>query len=69
VGEFFLGELVKLRALNRDEIKATNGVKNLESTIIPGFGITWALKLLGASGSSFHTSLDTLWWYFRILTD
>jgi hypothetical protein len=68
-GGIFLGELVKLRALNRDEIKANHGVKNLESTIIPGYGISWALRLLGASNSSFLTSLDTLWWYFRILTD
>jgi len=68
-GGIYLGELMKLRALNPGEVKGNQGMKNLESTIIPGFGVNWALKLLGASPSSFLTSLETLWWYFRILTD
>jgi len=68
-GGIYLGELLKIRALSGDEIKATKGEKNLESTISAGFGAHWALKLLGASTSSFLTSIDTLWWYFRILQD
>jgi len=68
-GGFWLGELVKIRALSNEEIKAIDGVKNLEATISAGYGVYWALKLLGANTTNFLTSLDTLWWYFRVLED
>jgi len=68
-GGIYLGSLKQIRALTPEEIKQTDGEKQLESTISAGFGVGWALKLLGAHTSTFLVAQNTVWWYFRTLRE
>jgi len=68
-GGIYLGSLKKIRALTPEEIKQTDGQKQFESTITAGFGVGWALKLLGANTATFLVGHDTMWWYFRTLRE
>jgi len=68
-GGIYLGSLKQIRALTPEEIKQTDGEKQLESTISAGFGVGWALKLLGANTTTFLVAQNTVWWYFRTLRE
>jgi len=68
-GGLYLGSLRKIRALTPEEIKQTDGEKQLESTISAGFGVGWALKMLGAIGGTFLLAESTIWWYFRAIKE
>jgi len=68
-GGIYLGGLKKLRALSEEEIRGTDGEKQVESTISAGFGVGWALKILGVGGTTFLLGHATVWWYFRSIME
>jgi len=64
-GNYWLGSVQRFRPRAKSDIKKDG--KHIETFVTLGYGVSWALKLLGMHSDSFNVAHSTLWWYFQTI--